>query len=101
MVYLLDTNHLIHVRNQPRNVVQQLDDVADEDRVVTSAVAVAELMYGAECSSRRAENIEVFERQLQLLDDVLPFTPATARVFGSLKANLRRKGRRKADVDLL
>lgn len=101
MVYLLDTNHLIHVSNGVPRVVQRLDDVGDDGRVVTSTVAVAELMYGAECSLRREENIQVFEEQLALLDELLPFTNETARRFGKLKAALRRKGKLKADVDLL
>ena len=101
MTYLLDTNHLAHARNGVSSVVQRLDALAEGERVVTSIIAVAEVMYGVECSIRREDNLRAFEEQLRLLDEVMPFTDNTARAFGTMKAALRRKGKLKADVDLL
>ncbi len=101
MTYLLDTNHLAHARNGVPSVVQRLDALAEDDRVVTSIIAVAELMYGIEYSGRRDENLRAFEEQLRLLDEVVPFTDNTARTFGTMKGELRRKGKLKADIDLL
>jgi predicted nucleic acid-binding protein len=59
--YLFDTNHLIHLSNGVIQVVSRLDTVSDQEPVVTSILVVAELMYGAECSARREENMRIIE----------------------------------------
>ena len=56
----------------------RLNDASTRGRVVTSELVVAELMYGVECS-----------------------TGGAARHFGRVKADLRRRGVVKGDVDLL
>jgi predicted nucleic acid-binding protein len=53
VIWLLDTNIVIHALNGVPTVRDRLNAVADSDRTATSTIVVAELIYGAECSTRR------------------------------------------------
>jgi tRNA(fMet)-specific endonuclease VapC len=86
MVYLLDTNHYSRMLLGGSEVVEQLQAVRDEV-METCAIVRGELLFMAERSERRQHNRE---RVLRLLEeiDVHPVTPATAEVYGELKARL-------------
>lgn len=54
MRYLLDTNILIYlVKNRPPAVAQRINALPDDDRLCMSFITWAELLKGAERSSRR------------------------------------------------
>ena len=100
MIWLLDTNTIIHALNGVPRVRDRLNAVPDSDQIVTSTVVVAELIYGAECSARRDENRQSIREKLEQID-VVPVTLAIADRFGVVKAPLRSRGRLKADFDLM
>ena len=77
-----------------------MNAAADNDRMLTSTIVVAELIYGAECSTRREENRRGIHQKLSQIE-VVPVTPAIADRFGVVKAQLRSRGRLKADFDLM
>jgi tRNA(fMet)-specific endonuclease VapC len=77
-----------------------LNSLSRGERVVTSTIVLAELIYGAECSTRRDQNRRnVYEKMSRI--ELIDVTPAIADRFGVLKAQLRIGGRLKADLDLL
>jgi predicted nucleic acid-binding protein len=53
---LLDTNTIIHAMNGALSVRRRLNEVAGQGEILTSALVVGELIYGAECSARREEH---------------------------------------------
>jgi tRNA(fMet)-specific endonuclease VapC len=100
VIWLLDTNAVVHALNGLASVRGRLNALGDDDRVVTCAIVLAELIYGAECSARREQNRRnVYEKMSRI--EVIDVTPAVADRFGVLKAQLRLGGRLKADLDLL
>lgn len=56
MKYMLDTNILIYLlRNKPPSVAARINALADEDTMCMSFVTYAELLKGAERSTRKAD----------------------------------------------
>jgi tRNA(fMet)-specific endonuclease VapC len=96
--YLLDTNTVIARLNGDMRVMARLAAIPPED-VLLCAPVVAELVFGAYLSARRASNLERVERLAAALG-VVPFDHAAAHRFGELKAALRSRGIIKTDFDL-
>lgn len=64
MIYLLDTNILIYlIKKQPRGIAQRVDALPEDARVCMSFITWAELLKGAERSTRKPEVV----RRLQAL----------------------------------
>ena len=61
---------------------------------------LGELICGAECSARCEENRENIRRKLERVR-MVPLDGRIADRWGALKAQLRARGRMKADIDLL
>jgi tRNA(fMet)-specific endonuclease VapC len=60
---MLDTNILIYIlKNKPPEVVRHLNEIQDEDEVCMSFVTYAELLKGAEGSSRKDQTLLTLER---------------------------------------
>jgi tRNA(fMet)-specific endonuclease VapC len=100
MKWLLDTNTIIHPLNGRLSVRRRLNELEGKGEILTSAVVVGELIYGAECSARREENRENIRRRLERIR-IASLDARVADTWGRLKAHLRSQGRLKADVDLL
>lgn len=100
MIWLLDTNIVIHALNGVPTVRDRLNATTASDRVATSTAVLAELIYGAECSTRREDNRRSIYEKLSRVE-LIPVTPAIADRFGVIKAQLRARGRLKADLDLM
>lgn len=100
MIWLLDTNVLVTALNGLEPVRTKLNQLGEQDRAATSILVVAELVYGAERSSRRDANLRHLDALLEQLE-IAPVTRETARHFGRIKADLRRRGITRGDVDLL
>jgi tRNA(fMet)-specific endonuclease VapC len=87
--YLLDTNIIIALLAGEDTVLSNLDQAAE---VFVPAVALGELFYGAAKSGRPAENTAKLERfasgRAIILCDL-----DVAREYGSVKQQLREKGR--------
>ena len=99
MTWLLDTNTIIYAQYRGGSVRDRLDDASSRGRIVTIILVIAELLYGAERSSRPEANRRKVEQIVGAID-VLPITLATAARFGALKQQLMLRGRVKTDVDL-
>lgn len=73
MRFLLDTNILIYlIKNRPVSVAERISALADDDVICMSFVTWAELLKGAERSSRKPEvvrRLEQLARQVPVLFD--------------------------------
>ena len=88
--YLLDTNIVIYVlKRRPVAVLPTFNDNAS--RMAISSITLAELLHGAEKSSRVSENLAVVEDFCSRLD-VLPYGPKAAQHYGAIRAALEKRG---------
>jgi len=88
--YLLDTNIVIYVlKRRPVAVLATFNDNAS--RMAISSITLAELLHGAEKSSRVSENVAVVEDFCSRLD-VLPYGPKAAQHYGAIRAALEKRG---------
>ena len=65
-----------------------------------SVVTYLELLYGAAKSERQAHNIQVFE-QLASVITVKPMDQETATIYGRIRAELERTGRKIGALDTM
>lgn len=88
--YLLDTNIVIYVvKRRPEEVLATFN--ANAARMAISVITLAELLHGAEKSSRPAANLAVVEDFVSRLE-VLPYTEKAAQHYGQIRATLERMG---------
>lgn len=100
MKFLLDSNALVCALNDTGGVRGRLNDAQSSGAtILTSAVVVGELAFGASASARPEQNHARLRAMLAKME-VLPFTGAAAQKFGDIKATLRRRGLAKGDADL-
>lgn len=89
--YLLDTNIVIYVlKRRPIEVLPVFNDNAG--RMAISSITLAELLHGAEKSSRVSENLTVIEDFCSRLE-VLPYGAKAAQHYGAIRAALEKSGR--------
>ncbi len=98
MSYLPDSNIIIAGLNGDSAVLARLDKLSP-DEVILSAPVLAELEFGAQLSARQDENLKRL-KILILNTRFEPFDFQAARLFGELKASLKRRGINKTDFDL-
>lgn len=65
---LLDTNVIIRYIKDEGN----LDDIFEEEKLFFSSVTLGELLFGAECSKRKEENVIVYSNFCSELDEIKP-----------------------------
>jgi tRNA(fMet)-specific endonuclease VapC len=94
--YLLDTNIIIDLLSNEDAVKAKL---AGTEEAFISIITIGELFYGAEKSSRPAENVRRIEN-LAAISTVLGCDAHTARCYGQIKNMLRTKGRPVPENDL-
>ena len=88
--YLLDTNIVIYVlKRRPIEVLSTFNTNAE--RMAISAITLAELMHGAEKSSRIEANLSAVEDFCSRLE-VLPYGAKAALHYGSIRAALEQQG---------
>ncbi len=88
--YLLDTNIVIYViKRRPLEVLETFNRHAS--RMAMSAITLAELIHGAEKSSRVEDNLRVVEDFASRLE-VLPYGARAAQHYGQIRAALERSG---------
>ena len=88
--YLLDTNIVIYVlKRRPVDVLSTFNTNAS--RMAISSVTLAELLHGAEKSSRVSENLDAIEDFCSRLE-VLPYGPKAAQQYGAIRAALEKLG---------
>ena len=88
--YLLDTNIVIYVlKRRPVEVLSTFN--ANASRMAMSSITLAELLHGAEKSSRVSENLAAIEDFCSRLQ-VLPYGPKAAQHYGAIRAALEKLG---------
>lgn len=97
--YMLDTDICIYVmKNRPEGMRERFDELVSE--IGISAISLGELIYGAENSARRTQNLRMTEEFTGRLE-VLPFTADAAAHYGQIRAALRAQGRPAGIHDML
>jgi tRNA(fMet)-specific endonuclease VapC len=97
--WLLDANTLVYAINRTGGVRMRLNQAALEGEILTSSVALAELLFGAEKSARADENRRTVYQGIARIR-VIPFTASTAVVYGRIRAHVERIGRPHGSLDL-
>lgn len=88
--YLLDTNIVIYVlKRRPLEVLATFN--ANASRMAISSITLAELLHGAEKSSRVTENLSAIEDFCSRLQ-VLPYDAKAAQHYGAIRAALEKSG---------
>lgn len=88
--YLLDTNIVIYVlKRRPVEVLFTFN--ANASRMAISSITLAELLHGAEKSSRVSDNLAAIEDFCSRLE-VLPYGPKAAQHYGVIRAALEKFG---------
>jgi tRNA(fMet)-specific endonuclease VapC len=98
--WLLDANTLVYVMNHQGGVRDRANAAALTGRLLTSAIVVSELLYGAE----RSTHVEINRRQVYAAVSriaVLPFDLAAAEHLAHLRAHFEGAGKRRPRVDLM
>jgi tRNA(fMet)-specific endonuclease VapC len=96
---MLDTNIASFLlRGQPK-VVARVAATAPE-RLCLSAVTQGEILYGI---ARRpeAKKLRAMVEELLSVIDILPWTSATAQCYGTIRAELERRGKPLGTLDLM
>jgi tRNA(fMet)-specific endonuclease VapC len=99
LIWLLDTNICVYLINGNNQLMQKVREIGSPNLAVSNAV-LAELYYGAYNSSKVKSNlatIEAFSKHLTIFPDSVE----SARLFGRIKADLKRQGRPIEDFDVL
>ena len=100
MKYMLDTNICIFmIKRKPDGLLQTLKTVINEG-VSISAITYAELEHGVAFSAYPEKNADALTQFLTIID-VLPFDAAAATEYGTIRADLQRKGTLIGQMDLL
>jgi tRNA(fMet)-specific endonuclease VapC len=98
-MYLLDTDTIIYALKANRNVTRSFEDKAPQSKAL-SAITYGELFFGAMKSSAPQVNLAKVRRVAELFP-VIDVSRAIMETFGSLKADLERRGTRVDDFDLV
>ncbi len=100
-MYLFDTDVISRIVKAapPGALVDRLSRIPRALQFTTS-INAAEIIYGANRTSRHDELIRAFEELVLSRLTVLPFDLGSARVFGQLKASLERRGLTRSEPDL-
>jgi len=86
--YVLDTNIVIALIDEEPSVLAR---IAVADETLIPIVVLGELFYGANCSRRSAANVAKVEALAQS-HTIVDLDLETARQYGIIKSELRRKG---------
>ncbi|NNM81754.1 MAG: type II toxin-antitoxin system VapC family toxin [Burkholderiales bacterium] len=97
MKYMLDTNIIIHyIRMKPSSVAEKINGLGDDAAPCMSFITYAELLKGAERSTRKAEvirNLELLSGLIQVNYDISgAICGQYARHSSKLKASGRQIG---------
>ena len=69
MIYMLDTNIIIYLlKNKPPEVIERLNALDDGSKICMSFVTYAELLKGAEKSTRKAQVIKQIKNLAQTIN---------------------------------
>lgn len=97
-LYLLDTNICIFLLRRKYDIAKTIQKVGIENCFI-SEITLAELYYGAECSSNPDYNLDIIS-DLKKYINISPISE-TLQIFAKQKARLRKEGVLIDDFDLL
>ncbi|XGV96052.1 MAG: type II toxin-antitoxin system VapC family toxin [Leptolyngbya sp. BL-A-14] len=100
MQYLLDTNICIYlIKQKPPKVLARFQSFSLSD-IGISSITVAELEYGVFKSQQQEKNRNALMQFLVPLY-VVEFDQAAARIYGSIRSDLERRGLVIGSMDML
>lgn len=91
MKYLLDSNTCIELLRQPDSEIARRLLATDPDEIALCAVVKAELLYGAQRSLHRDDNLKLLEELFAQFVS-LPFDDNGAEAYGRIRAQLSAAG---------
>ncbi|MEA1973093.1 MAG: type II toxin-antitoxin system VapC family toxin [Candidatus Cloacimonadota bacterium] len=97
MEYLLDTNICIHFFKGQFELKEKMRSIGFR-KFAISEITLAELIYGAEKSQKRSENLKVIENFSEKISIIPIFD--SIKIYGKEKARLSKKGTIIGDLDL-
>ena len=97
--YLLDTNICIYIRRKKPDQVLRRFRTLKQGEAGLSVITFGELVYGAEKSAQRAAALEML-RELAQMIPVLSLPDTAADAYGTIRAELERKGQMIGNNDL-
>ena len=93
MIYVLDTNILIYlIKNQPPRLAQRVDALPETDTLCMSFVTWAELLKGAERSTRKTEVLRRLNALARQVPVRYPADSAICRHYAEQATRLREAG---------
>jgi len=93
VIYLLDTNILIYlIKNHPPTVAQRIDALADDDQLCMSFITWAELLKGAERSTRKQEVLRRLDTLARQVTVIYPTGAAICRHYAEQFTRLKEAG---------
>lgn len=93
MIYLLDTNILIYlIKHHPPAVAERVDALPADARLCMSFVTWAELLKGAQRSTRKAEVLRRLDALARQVTTLYPAGPAICRHYAEQAVRLREDG---------
>lgn len=94
MIYLLDTNILIYlIKNQPPQVAERIDALADDDTLAMSFITWAELLRGAEGGQRREATLQQLQAVVRQVPVLYPLGPSICEHYAIQATALKRRAR--------
>jgi len=97
--YVLDTDICIYWLKGNKNIEKRILETGMEN-ILINVITQCELVYGAFKSSKKERNLKVIRDLLKRVE-TLHTTEETPYIYGSVKAELGRKGCILDDADLL
>lgn len=97
--YMLDTNTVSHFIKGVDNVRNKLISVPISALAI-SAITEGELLFGV-AKKPEAKQLRLVVHEFLIRVDVLPWDSAAAACYGTLRADLQKKGKLLGNLDLL
>lgn len=93
MIWMLDTNTLIHlIKNQPPGLAERIDALPPDDPLCMSYVSWAELLKGAQRSQRKAETLRRLDALLRIIPVRYPANPGICEHYAEQFVRLKDAG---------
>jgi len=86
--YLVDTNVIIQLLRSDERCIEFFNQA---DSIYIPVIVAGELFYGAQNSTRKQENFEIFSDFLSQYE-IVEIDFSIARIYGEIKAQLKRDG---------
>ena len=93
MNYLLDTNILIYlIKNRPPSIADRVNALPDDDRLGMSFITYAELLKGAERSTRKPQVLAHLDNLTRQVPVLYPTTSSICRHYAEQFTRLKEAG---------